>query len=169
MVITIVSYISQDDWIPWQAAEDLCVLPCDLHASVISCAAMRARPLCICCTLFRSVCVCVDEILKGSGAVPQWWSDLRVGSGPRGRRFRCCRRFLWRSSVVLTLLALLPSIFSWPLAAACPQPSLRSCPSPSTAWALMASLARTTEAACFHPEDTSRGQNVKTPGGATIQ
>lgn len=25
MVITIVSYISQDDWLPWQAAEDLCV------------------------------------------------------------------------------------------------------------------------------------------------
>lgn len=51
VIIIIVLNICQDDWIPWQASEDLCVLPCDLHASVISCAGMRGRPLCIRCGL----------------------------------------------------------------------------------------------------------------------
>lgn len=150
----------------------ICVC-CPVIAALLSSAVLRwGVGLC------ASVVLCSDQFVFAS--VGFWkglelflddgrWSDLRVGSGPRGRRFRCCRRFLWRSSVVLTLLASLPSIFSWPLAAACPQPSLRSCPSPSTAWALMASLAQTTEAACFHPEDKARGQNDKTPSGATIQ
>lgn len=51
MVIVRVLNICQDDFIPWQVSEDLCVLPCDLHASVVSCAGMRARPLCIRCSL----------------------------------------------------------------------------------------------------------------------
>lgn len=84
------------------------------------------------------------------------WSVLRVGSAPRGRRFRCCRRFLWPSSVALTPLASLPSIFSWLPAAACPRPSPRSCPSPSKAWALTTSLARMMEAACCRPEDKTK-------------
>lgn len=62
------------------------------------------------------------------------WFTLRDGFGPRGRRFQCCQRFPWRSSVVLTLRALLPSNVSWLLAAVCPRPSPRSCPSPLTAW-----------------------------------
>lgn len=170
MGIGIALNICQDDLIPWQASEDLCVLPCDLHASVISCAGMRGRPLCIRCSL------CSDQFVMGLMRVwrglelflDDWcWSVLRVGSGPRGRRFRCCQRFLWRSSVVLTPLALLPSIFSWPPAAACPQPSPRSCPSLSKAWALTTSLAWMMEAACFRPEDKTK--NGKTPCGATIR
>lgn len=88
------------------------------------------------CVRLRSV-FCVNECLKWVRIFldHRCWFTLRGGSGPRGRRFRCCQRFPWRSSVALMPRALLPSTAFWLLAAACPQLSPRSCPSPLTAWA----------------------------------
>ena len=119
----------------------------------------EGSPLCIrcvsACLSQICLCVCVNECLKWVRIFldHRCWFTLRGGFGPRGRRFRCCQRFLWRSSVVRTPHALLPSAVSWLPVAACPRPSPRSCPCPPTAWALTASLAQTLEAACFHPEE----------------
>lgn len=123
------------------------------------------HPLYFCVFVSDLSCVfCVNECLNWVRIFldDQCWSTLRGGSGPRGRRFRCCLRFPWQSSVVLMPRALLPSTAFWLLAAACPQLSPRSCPSLQTAWAWIASLAQMMEAACFHPEEImSRGKRSK--------
>lgn len=125
----------------------------------ISRAAKADRPLCI---RHTRVCVCSSHnCVSVSTSIwklvrilfhHRWWLVLRGGSGLRGRRFRCCQHFPWRSSVVLTPPFSLPSNAFWLPAAACPQQSPRSCPSLLTAAAWTASLAQMMEAACFHPE-----------------
>lgn len=145
-IITIVLNICQCHFCPmaagwWSALFWIVAVPCDPHISpVIGCAAMRDRPLCIRC---RSVCfsqsclcVCVNECLKWVRIIldDRCWFNFRGGFVPRGRRFQCCQRFLWRSSVVLMPRALLPSAVFWLLAAACPQPSPHSCLSLLTVW-----------------------------------
>lgn len=128
----------------------------------ISRAAKADRRLCIrhtsvyvcVCVFISQLCLCqwVSESESGFCFIIIKFKFLRGGSGPRGRRFRCCQHFPWRSSVVLTLPFSLPSNASWLPAAACPQQSPRSCPSLLTAAAWTASLAQMMEAACFHPE-----------------
>lgn len=109
---------------------------------VLSCAAMResvSASLVLLCVRLNSVFVSVSVSVWSESGYSfmgnRRWFSLRGGSGPQGRRSRCCRRFPWQSSVVPMLHASLPSTVSWLLAAACPQPSPRSGPSPPTAWA----------------------------------
>lgn len=146
-IITIILNICQGYFCPmsegWRSALLLIVLlPCDPHVSVLSWAVLLwGIGLCASvvrlCVRLRSVCVFVSmKVWSDWGFLDDLcWFALRGGFGPRGRRFQCCLHFLWRSSVVLMLRALLPSNVSWLLAVVCPQLSPHSCPSLLTVWA----------------------------------
>lgn len=66
-------------------------------------------------------------------------AGLRGGSGPRGRRSRCCRRSRWPSFAARTPRASPPSAASAPPAAACPSRGLS--PGSAATWTWPASLA----------------------------
>lgn len=159
--------------VPWQQGEGSALLwvvsvPRDPYTLLLSSAVLlvRDRLLCIRCTwrvCVKSVFVFVSmNVWSESGLFvgDERWLSLRGGSGPRGRRFQCCQRSPWRSSVVLTLRASLPSAVFGLLAAACLPPSPRSCPSLLTAWASTASLALMMEAACSHSEGVIPGRKT---------
>ena len=91
--------------------------------------------------LYSELFICIAKVLLYFFQVFQWhlsilWSDptsffvsvsLRGESGPRGRRFRCCLRFLWRSSGETRQP-------SWPPAVACVPPVSASLPRPKKRW-----------------------------------
>lgn len=166
ITITIVLNICQGHFRPMAAGWWSALFSVPRDTPVISCAAMRDWSLCIrclrlCVRVCLSECVCVfvwgrwmSEVSQDcSSTVAFCWFVLRGGSAPRGRRFRCCRRFPWPSSAVLRRHVSPPSAASWLPAAACPRPSPRSCPSLPTVWASTASLAQMMEAACCRPAE----------------